>query len=155
MARKYPFHESHGLELDPTHQELLRNEPVSRVQLPYGGEAWLVVRHADVRTVLADPRFSRAAVLGRDMPRVRPEVDQNVSSIMNMDPPNHTRVRKLLASAFTTRRGEALRPRAAELAAQLLTGLRAAGLGADLVEHVSIPFPLTIICELLGVPIAD
>ncbi|GAA3065665.1 hypothetical protein GCM10010464_32490 [Pseudonocardia yunnanensis] len=137
MARPYPFNESDQLELDPTYQELLRDEPVSRVMLPYGGEAWLAVRHADVRTVLSDPRFSRAAVVGRDMPRVRPELEDNVNSTMNMDPPDHTRPRKLLAGAFTTRRVEALRPRTAELTAQLLAGMRAAGTGADLVEHVS------------------
>ncbi len=74
---------------------------------------------------------------------------------MNMDPPDQMRLRKLLARAFTTRRVEALRPRTAELSSQLLAGLRAAGPGSDLVEHVSVPLPLTIICELLGVPIAD
>ncbi len=155
MARKYPFNESDRLKLDPTYQELRRNCPVSRVVLPYGGEAWLAVRHADVRTVLQDPRFSRAAVIGREIPRVRPEVEQKPYSIMNMDPPDHTRLRKLLARAFTTRRVEALRPRAVELTAELLAGLRAAGPGSDLVEHLSVPFPLTIICELLGVPIVD
>ncbi|WP_433296786.1 cytochrome P450 [Pseudonocardia sp. CA-142604] len=155
MSRPYPFNEADRLELDPTYQKLRRDEPVSRVVLPYGGEAWLAVRHADVRTVLSDPRFSRAAVVGRDMPRVRPEVEGNTNSIMNMDPPDHTRPRKLLAGAFTTRRVEALRPRAAELTTELLAGMRAAGPGADLVEHVSMPLPLMIICELLGVPAAD
>jgi cytochrome P450 len=155
VTRKYPFNEADRLKLDPTYQELRRKCPVSRVVLPYGGEAWLAVRHADVRTVLHDPRFSRAAVVGREIPRVRPEVEQKPDSIMNLDPPDHTRLRKLLAGAFTTRRVEALRPRAVELTAELLAGLRAAGSGSDLVEHVSVPFPLTIICELLGVPIAD
>jgi cytochrome P450 len=155
MARKYPFNESDGLLLDPVYRELRRDEPVSRVVLPYGGEAWLAVRHADVRTVLSDPRFSRAAVVGRDMPRSRPELDENPNSIMNMDAADHARVRKFLAKTFTARRVEALRPRAAELVTRLLTDLRAAGSGADLVEHVSVPFPLTMICALLGVPIAD
>jgi cytochrome P450 len=155
VARKYPFNESDGLKLDPTYQELLRNEPISRVVLPYGGEAWLAVRHADVRTVLSDPRFSRAAVVGREMPRARPELEEDLNSVMNMDPPDHMRLRKFLAKAFTARRVEALRPRAAELIAELLAGLRAAGPGSDLVEHVSVPFPLATICELLGVPIAD
>jgi cytochrome P450 len=155
VTREYPFNESDRLNLDPTYQELLRSCPVARVVLPYGGKAWLAVRYADVRAVLHDPRFSRAAVVGREIPRVRPEVEQKPDSIMNMDPPDHTRLRKLLARAFTTRRVEALRPRAVELTAELLAGLRAAGPGSDLVEHVSVPFPLRIICELLGVPIAD
>lgn len=154
MSRPYPFNESDGLELDPTYRELLRDEPVSRVVLPHGGEAWLVVRHADVRTVLGDPRFSRAAVVGRDMPRVRPEIERNRHAIMNLDPPMHTRARRLLAGVLTAQRVEALRPRAAELTTQLLVDLRAAGPGADLVQHVSVPFSVTIICELLGVPVA-
>jgi cytochrome P450 len=155
MARPYPFSEADRLELDPLYDTLLRDEPVSRVELPYGGEAWLAVRHADVRTVLGDPRFSRSAVVGQDVPRVRPELDHQANSILNMDPPEHTRLRKLVARAFTVRRVEELRPRAAELTAGMLAGLRAAGPGADLVEHLSVPLPVTIICELLGVPVED
>ena len=155
MVRTYPFGEPDGLLLDPAYDELLRHEPVSRVELPYGGQAWLAVGHADVRTVLSDPRVSRAAVVGRDVPRVRPEIDHQASSILNMDPPDHTRLRKLVARAFTARRVEELRPRAAELTAELLAGMRAAGPGADLVEHMSVPLPVTIICELLGVPVED
>ena len=155
MTRAYPFSEPDRLELDPTYDTLLRDEPVSRVRLPYGGEAWLAVRHADVRTVLGDARFSRAAVVGRDVPRLRPEIDRQVNSILNMDPPEHTRLRKIVASAFTVRRVEELRPRAAELTAEMLAGMRAEGPGADLVEHLSVPLPVTIICELLGVPVDD
>lgn len=155
MVRTYPFGEPDGLLLDPAYDELLRHEPVSRVELPYGGQAWLAVGHADVRMVLSDPRFSRAAVVGQDVPRVRPEIDHQASSILNMDPPDHTRLRKLVARAFTARRVEELRPRAAELTAELLAGMRAAGPGADLVEHMSVPLPVTIICELLGVPVED
>ncbi len=155
MTRAYPFSEPDRLELDPTYDTLLRDEPVSRVRLPYGGEAWLAVRHADVRTVLGDPRFSRAAVVGRDVPRLRPEIDHLSNSILNMDPPEHTRLRKIVARAFTVRRVEELRPRAAELTAKSLAGMRAEGPGADLVEHLSVPLPVTIICELLGVPVED
>ncbi len=155
MALAYPFAEPDRLELHPHYRDLLRDEPVSRVALPYGGEAWLAVRYEDVRTVLSDPRFSRAAVVGRDVPRVRPEIDDQASSILNMDPPEHTRLRKLVAKAFTARRVEQLRPRAARLTAELLAALRAAGPGADLVEHLSVPLPVTIICELLGVPVGD
>ena len=154
-VRAYPFAEPLGLDLDPIFQHLRSEEPLSRVVLPYGGEAWLATRFADVRTVLADPRFSRAAAVGKDVPRVRPEIDHQTTSILNMDPPNHTRLRRLVATAFTARRVEQLRPRAAELTAALLAGLRAAGPGADLVEHVSVPLPVTIICELLGVPVED
>ena len=151
----YPFSEADRLELDPRYATLRSDEPVTRVTLPHGGDGWLVTRYDDVRTVLSDPRFSRAATVGADVPRVRPEIDTTASSILNMDPPEHSRLRRLVAKAFTVRRVEALRPRATELTARLLAELRAAGPGADLVEHVSVPLPVTIICELLGVPVAD
>jgi cytochrome P450 len=154
-APTYPFDEPVALDLGPRYKELRAEEPLSRITLPYGGEAWLAVRHADVRTVLADPRFSRAAVVGADVPRARPEIDTQAASILNMDPPEHTRLRKLVARAFTARRVERLRPRAEEITAELLAGMRAAGAPADLMEHLAVPLPVTIICELLGVPVED
>lgn len=155
MTTTYPFAEPDGLVLDPRYAELRREEPLARVALPYGGEAWLATRLDDVRTVLADPRFSRAATVGADVPRVRPEIDHESASILNMDAPEHTRLRKLVARAFTVRRVEDLRPRAAALTAELLDGMRAEGPPADLVAHLSVPLPVTIICELLGVPVED
>ncbi|MBW0117505.1 cytochrome P450 [Pseudonocardia abyssalis] len=155
MTTTYPFAEPDGLTFDPRYAELRREEPLARVALPYGGEAWLATRLDDVRTVLADPRFSRAATVGADVPRVRPEIDHESASILNMDAPEHTRLRKLVARAFTVRRVEDLRPRAAALTAELLDGMRAEGPPADLVAHLSVPLPVTIICELLGVPVQD
>ena len=153
-APSYPFSTAHALDVDPTYRGL-RAEPMTRVRAPHGGECWLAVRHPDVRTVLADPRFSRAATVGADVPRPRPEIDRQTSSILNMDPPEHTRLRKLVARAFTTRRVADLRPRTVELTRGLLDDLRAAGSPADLVTHVSMPLPVTIICEMLGVPVSE
>src|SRR5205814_9201385 len=67
-VREYPFSEPGRLNLDPTYAHLREHEPVARVQMPYGEEAWLVTRYADVRTVPGDARSSRAAVVGRDEP---------------------------------------------------------------------------------------
>lgn len=120
----YPFSQADRLELDPTYATIRADDPVTRVTLPYGGDGWLVTRYEDVRTVLADPRFSRAETVGADVPRVRPEIDTTASSILNMDPPEHSRLRRLVAKAFTARRVEELRPRATELTAQLLADLR-------------------------------
>ncbi|PZM89993.1 MAG: cytochrome P450 [Actinobacteria bacterium] len=124
-----------------------------RVQLPYGEEAWLATRYADVRTVLGDPRFSRAASVDRDEPRMTPQrVD---GGILAMDPPEHTRLRRLVARAFTARRVEQLRPRTREIADDLLTRMIDSGPPADLVTAFATPLPITVICELLGVPVAD
>jgi cytochrome P450 len=72
-----------------------------------------------------------------------------------MDPPDHTRLRKLVAKAFTARRVELLRPRATEIADNLLDAMVSGGSPADLVEHYATPLPVMVICELLGVPEPD
>lgn len=68
-VRSCPFDYAQQLEFDPQLRQLLTEEPVSRIRMAYGeGEAWLVTRYEDVRTVTTDRRFSRSAVLGRDFP---------------------------------------------------------------------------------------
>ena len=155
-TRSYPFAELDHLEINPTYFELQRDEPVARVRLPYGGEAWLATRYEDVKTVLADPRFSRAAVRepGADVPRTLPTMPTE-TDILSMDPPDHTRLRKLVAKAFTARRTEQLRQRAQELVDGLLDDMEAQGPPAELVEALAMPLPITIICEVLGVPFDD
>jgi cytochrome P450 len=152
--RAYPFSAADRLNLDPFYAELRKQEPVSRVRLPYGEDAWLATRHEDAKTVLSDPRFSRAEVVGRDEPRARPHA-QRGGGILTMDPPEHTRLRKLVAKAFTARRVEQLRPRAQEIADGLVEQMLAHGAPIDLVENFALPLPITVICELLGVPYED
>ncbi|PYC66968.1 cytochrome P450 [Micromonospora arborensis] len=135
------------------YEALRRTEPVSRVQLPYGEPGWLVTRHADVRTVLSDPRFSRAVAQGLDQPRLRRE-NMN-DGIMGMDPPDHTRLRKLAMKAFTARRVERMRAEVHKIADGLLDAMVARGRPTDLVEHFARPLPVTVICGMLGVPIED
>ena len=71
-----------------------------------------------------------------------------------MDPPGHTRLRRLSAQAFTVRRIAALRPRIQEIADDLLRAMTGHGPPADLVEEFAFPLPTAVICELLGVPFA-
>ena len=152
-ARPYPFSVPDRLVVDPTYGELRENEPMTRVKLPYGEEAWLATRYEDVRTVLGDVRFGRAPAVQRDEPRLTPR--QQYSGMLTMDPPDHTRLRRLVAKAFTARRVEALRPRTQEIADGLIDNMVRLGPPADLVEHVATPLPIQVICELLGVPYAD
>jgi hypothetical protein len=72
QARTYPFGDPDRLNLNPLYEQLRRIEPLSRVRLPFGEEAWLATRCEDVRMVLGDARFSRAASVGRDEPRTHP-----------------------------------------------------------------------------------
>lgn len=154
-AHAYPFGEAEALEFDPTYSRLRDEEPLARIRMPYGEEGWLATRYSDVRTVLSDPRFSRAAVVGADVPRAIPERIDRPDTIVNIDPPEHGRVRRLVASAFTARRAEALRPRVREVADELVDDMLAAGPPANLVEALAMPLPVVVICELLGVPLAD
>lgn len=154
-TRKYPFSRI-ALDPDPQYAELRRFEPVCRVQMPYGPPAWLVTDYHLVKTVFTDPRFSRAAAVDRDNPReCAADFSQVAESIMSMDAPEHTRLRKLVGRAFTPRRVEEMRPRVREIASGLIDGMVAAGPPADLVQSFSYALPAIVICELLGIPEAD
>ena len=142
--------------LDPPEgcEDLQASTPVSRVSLPGGHPAWLVTRLADVRAVLADGRFSREAITAPDAPRVLP-IAAGSKSIFVMDAPEHTRLRRLVAQAFSVRRMDALRPRVKELTGRLIDTMVAGGAPGDLMVHLAQPLPITVICELLGVPYTD
>ncbi|TCB97864.1 cytochrome P450 [Micromonospora zingiberis] len=158
-AIEYPFDPVYQLELDPRYADLRKAGGPVRVRLPYGGEGWLAVTHADNRTVLSDPRFSRAATIGRDIPRVMPDIRSTLFDddpvLIDMDPPEHTRLRGLVAKAFTSRRVADLRPRAEQLADRLVDELTAGAQPGNLVESFAVPLPLLVICEMLGVPPAE
>ncbi|MEV0699408.1 cytochrome P450 [Saccharopolyspora sp. NPDC050389] len=151
--RTYPFSAADKLNLDPLYARLREQEPLTRIQLPYGEAAWLATRYEDTKIVLGDPRFSRAAAVDHDEPRLRPSGPQG--GLLSMDPPDHTRLRKLVAKAFTARRVEQLRPRTQEIADGLVDRMVERGEPVDLVEEFALPLPITVICELLGVPYAD
>jgi cytochrome P450 len=139
----------------PELRALVKDQPVVRAELPDGSAAWLVTGYSEVRQVVTDQRFSRALAVSPDRPQ-RDGLDVLAAdSILGMDPPEHTRVRKLVASAFTARRVQQLRPRVARIVGELLDGLVAGQRPADLVGSFSLPLPVQVICEMLGVPLQD
>lgn len=150
----YPFAESVALEQHPRFEELRRSEAPERITMPYGGDAWLVTRYEQTRFVLSDPRFSRAAAAGADVPRARPGFEP-AGNLLCMDPPDHSRIRSLVAKAFTVRRVEQLRPRIQDIVDGLLDAMITAGPPADFAETVAWELPVQVICELLGVPLTD
>ncbi|MFD4674274.1 cytochrome P450 [Lentzea sp. NPDC058450] len=152
-ARAYPFGPVDGLEVDPTYLQLQQDEPLARVRLPYGEEGWLLTRYEDVRLALSDPRFSLAQAAVRDTPRMGPV--RMGAILTDLDPPDHTRLRRLLAHAFTVRRVEQLRANAERLAHDLLDSMEKAGPPADLLTAYAVPLPGLMVCDLLGVPYAD
>jgi cytochrome P450 len=153
--RHFSFSLPDGLDPQPELAELRRDEPVARVLLPSGDTAWMITRYDDVRTVLADPRFSRAAAAASGGPRITAGRPSLPSSILAADPPVHTRLRKLVAPAFTARRSRELRSYIAGLIVDLLEAVENVGAPADLVTHLTQPLPMAVICELMGVPDTD
>ncbi|MBD3544160.1 cytochrome P450 [Streptomyces sp. JV180] len=155
-VRSCPFDYAERLEFDPQLRQLLTEEPVSRIRMAYGeGEAWLVTRYEDVRTVTTDRRFSRGAVLGLDFPRMTPEPIVQAESINLMDPPASSRLRSLVAKSFTPRRVEQMREGTQRVVDRLLDEMAEEGAPADFVARVSSPLPLITICEALDIPEAD
>ncbi|GAA2807786.1 cytochrome P450 [Crossiella cryophila] len=153
-VHNYPFGEQRGLDEHPGLQAARAAEGLTRIQMPYGDPAWLVTRYHDIKVVLADPRFSRTAVLGKDVARSTPAIETDMS-ILSMDPPEHTRLRRLVARAFTVRQVDALRPVVEETINTLLDAMAANGNTADLASALSWPLPVRVISSLLGVPVAD
>jgi cytochrome P450 len=138
----------------PLVRTLVGDRPVARVELPDGSQAWLVTGFEEARQVVIDQRFSRALAVapGRSL---RGTDVLAAGSILGLDPPEHTRLRKLVASAFTARRIEAMRPRVAGIVTDLIDALVALPQPADLVGGFALPLPVTVICEMLGVPTRD
>jgi cytochrome P450 len=134
------------------YRRLRDTAPVHRIAGPDGTPAWIVTRYDDVRAALADPRLSldkRHATAGTYKGFSLPSaLDAN---LLNMDPPDHTRVRRLVGRAFTTRRVEQLRTPIRRTADRLLDELGPHGT-ADLIAAYAAPLPITVICDLLGIP---
>ena len=136
---------------------LRERAPVLKGRFLDGSPTWFVTRQADVRTVLSDPRFvnNPARVPGAGNPRANAMAMIGVpaeyaryfeDTVLDSDPPDHTRLRRLVSRAFTVRRITELRPRVEAITAALLDDLAAAGEPVDLVEHFAYPLPITVIC---------
>lgn len=150
----YPFHRSSAVEVPAVYAELRDKCPVAHVRLPSGDEGYVVTRYDDVRTVLADARFSRAATISPDAPQLTatPPVP---GSLFTTDAPEHTRLRRLVSREFTARRVQNMRPRIQELTDGLLDEMAKLDGPVDLNTALAFPLPVMVICELLGVPFED
>jgi cytochrome P450 len=147
-------------EGDPheVYAQLRADSPVRSIVLPTGATCWLVTRYDDVRRALADPRLSKGGIVspvGYRPPDVSPEILAGTQRhMLTTDPPEHARLRRLVAAAFTMRRVETLRPRIQEITNELLDAMAGQD-SIDLVNALAFPLPIRVICQLLGVPAAD
>lgn len=134
---------------------LRESQPVARVRMPNYGPAWIVTRYADVRTALTDSRLSKDVHRWPGGGRSRPSEATGVDAhMLHVDPPDHTRMRRLVQKAFSPRRA-ALRPRTEEIAAQLLEEMAARGGVIDLLDAYARPLPIRVLCELLDIPTTE
>ncbi|RKT55612.1 cytochrome P450 family protein [Saccharothrix australiensis] len=144
MTSVIPLAESPVCAADPYPRLARLRElgPAVRVQTAFMGEVWLVTGYDLARELLADPRFSRRG----------PE--ENAVAAVDSDPPDHTRIRKLVGKAFTHRRIQSLEPWLRALVDDMLDELPTTGV-VDLLDRFAYPLPIAVISELLGAPAAD
>jgi cytochrome P450 len=139
-------------------EQVRRRGPVAAVRLADGHDAWLVSGYDEAKAVLNDPRVSKDmhAALARSGSVVAEGLPGPAYArhMLAVDPPDHSRLRRLVAGAFSVRRVEALEPRVQRLVDEHLDAIAAPGPDAvvDLVDTYAFPLPFTVICELLGVP---
>lgn len=144
-------------EIDLTDPDVIRDPftayrdrpPVVRLNIP-GMPMWALTRHDDARAMLTDPRFAITARSFVGIPGVPDGYDAYLRTMSEMDGPDHLRLRRLAAPAFTARRAQDFRPRVEPIVEKLL-----ADPPADLVQDFARPLPIHVICELVGIPDAD
>ncbi|MFJ5722133.1 cytochrome P450 [Streptomyces sp. NPDC093149] len=145
----------------PAYAWLREHSPVHRTALPSGVEAWLVTRYVDARQALADSRLSKNPAHHAEPAHAKGKTGipgerkaELMTHLLNIDPPDHTRLRRLVSKAFTPRRVAAFAPRVQELTDRLIDRFIAEG-KADLIHDFAFPLPIYAICDLLGVPRED
>ncbi len=140
--------------------EYREHEPIRRMVYPDGQVGWLVTSHSLARKMLSDQRFSARSEFKR-APVARPSADPFFGApalpgwLVDMDAPEHTRLRMQLAGKFTARRMKEMRPLLERIVDGQLDAMQEHGPPADLVSLFALPVPSLAICELLGVPAQD
>ncbi|MFI9638187.1 cytochrome P450 [Nocardia sp. NPDC051929] len=156
-----PYRRNPRRPWDPADEllELCAAQRVPRVELTSGTPLWLIARYDDARCVLSDSRFSsNLTAPGTALPKPEEQtLEQKLKSrqpgtFLEYDPPDHTRLRGLIAGEFTTGAMHKLRPRIEAIVDRCLDATEAAGPPVDLVQEFALPMPSQVICELLGVP---
>lgn len=156
----YPFpFADHSLECPAICDRLREKCPVARVKMPFGGDAFLLTRHTDVIKAFGDPHSGIIQASDGDVPRR--EVGKVVGSggemagLFSVSDARHNQTRRLVTQAFTVKHANELAPRVVEVTNKLVDAMERSGPPADLFEDYAIQTPMTLICELLGVPRKD
>ena len=134
----------------PTYHRLRAEDPVHKSPLGF----WVLTRYEDVAAVLRDGNFAKEAIASFVATRFGMTSPAIGLSMLDRDPPDHTRLRGLVSKAFTPRVVETLRPHIQQIVDGLLDRVEAAG-SMDLIEDFAYPIPVIVICQMLGVPVED
>ncbi|TDW66456.1 cytochrome P450 family protein [Kribbella pratensis] len=150
---RQPFTETSGIARHWGFEDLAAEGPVQRLTLFTGVPVCLITGYAETRELLAHPDVVRSPLDGPHRDTMMDDlINRTERHMLGANPPDHTRLRKLVTAAFTRRRIDALEPRIREIATGLLDEMAAAGDRVDLVDAYSYPLPITVICELIGIP---
>lgn len=139
----------------PEHLRLQEVEPVSQVGWQNDGKIWAITKHADVRAVLSDSRFSSDRTLPGHPTNLGYAPGNKLKQLIEMDPPEHTEARGRVMGEFTLKKISAMRPRITEIVDEALDAMLLGKSEADLVEALALPVPSVVIAELLGAPYED
>ena len=153
----YPFGPLAAAEAVDHIRRLVNDRPMTKMTMPYGGDVWLIHRNRTARTILADPRFVRAPFRTgeRQVPFFVPFPDFLRGTLQFEDPPQHTKLRKLVQKAISPKRVAAMRDSAVAFANQLIDDMTARGGVRNLVTEYAMGLPIEMLSNLLGVPSAD
>lgn len=142
-------------------REIRESKGVREFTNAFGMQSFLITRHEDVKAILADhERFSNERPVGfagqaAQQPSEEEAASARAGNLLGLDPPHHSRLRRMLTPEFTIRRMKRLEPRIVEIVDAQLDAMESAGPPVDLVENFALPIPSLVICELLGVPYDD
>jgi cytochrome P450 len=134
----------------PTYHRLRAEDPVHQSPLGF----WVLTRYEDVVAALRDSRLIKEPLAAFVAARMGTPVPAMGVSMLDRDPPDHTRLRSLVSKAFTPRVVEGLRPQIQKMVDDLLANVEAKG-SMDLIEEFAYPLPVSVICQMLGVPVKD
>lgn len=161
VTQEAPFHfpfplADHSLELPTEYAQLQAECPVARVKMPYGGDALLLTRHADITKAANDARRCGTILHSDgDVPRMEVSPRTREGSLFTVTPERHNQIRRLVTQAFTVKHANEMRPGVITLTNRLIDEMERKGPPADLYEDYAIKTPMAVICELLGIPYED
>ncbi|MDQ0765495.1 cytochrome P450 [Streptomyces canus] len=147
----FPFPTPAEQATDPDGVRLLGQAPMARARLADGAVVWLALSYRAVRQVMSDAAFSRAAALRPGAPKPM-ALFRDPKSVINMDPPELTAIRRRMARGFSTQAVNRLEPAINETVAKLLDTMAEHGPPADVMRWLAEPLPILVICDLLGLP---